>query len=180
MNDKNKNEMPGVKMPPGIISYLAVAVVVWIIISSIGSLFMKSGSLREIKYNEFLDKLKAGEVAEVEIQTDRLIITPETEAAQTSAASETGAEDKNSGVKYYTGYLYDTELINLLNRYHVAFYTPVNNDNPFLAFFMTWIFPILVIYALFTFFINNVSKRFSGKGGFMSFGQSNAKIYVEK
>ncbi|MDR1558663.1 MAG: ATP-dependent zinc metalloprotease FtsH [Clostridiales bacterium] len=170
-------------MPPGILSYLAVAVVVWIVISSIGSMFTKSGSMQEIKYNEFLNKLEAGEVAEVEIQSDRLIITPKTEAEQSPALPESGenAADENTAIiKYYTGYLYDAELINLLNRHQVVYYTPVNNDNPFLAFFMTWILPILVIYGLFTFFINNVSKRFGGKGGFMSFGQSTAKIYVEK
>ena len=187
MGDKNKGDVPGMKMPPGIFSYLIAAVFVWIIISSIRSMFINSGALEEIKYNEFLEMLKAGEVAIVEVQADRLIITPTTEDSGNSEPEQTSgslfsvpAGSQNPGIKYYTGNLYYPDLIDLLNQYDVEYFTPISDDNPFLVFFMTWILPILVIYVLFSFLINNVSKRFSGKGGFMSFGQSNAKVYVEK
>jgi len=187
LGDKQKGDGRGMKIPPGIFTYLLVAVVVWIIISSITSL-IKSDALQPITYSEFLNKVKAGDVAEVEIQTDRLLITPKTETPPAAAAPTASAGSmlsgaaggENTGVKFYTGYIYDPDLLKLLNEHNVTYSTPVNNDNPFFTFFMTWIFPILIIYALFTFLIGNVTKRFGGKGGFMSFGQSNAKVYVEK
>ena len=185
MGDNKKGDGRGMKVPPGIFSYLIVAVIVWIIISSITSLF-KSDAIKEIKYNEFLDMLQSGKVESVEIKPDRLNITQKTE--DSDAASNTdmnsqllgAATVKSSGIKYFTGNLYDPDLIKLLNQNKVEYYTPINNENPFFSFFMTWIFPILVLYVLFSFLISNVSKRFGGKGGFMSFGQSNAKVYVEK
>ena len=186
MGDKNKGDGPGMRMPPGILSYLIVAVFVWIIISSIRSMFIDSGALEEIKYSEFLTMLEAGEVQIVEVQADRLIITPvnEEESPKPSPAVSSffgiPADSGKPGKKYYTGSLYYPGLMDLLIQNNVECYTPVSNDNPFLVFFMTWVLPILVIYALFTFLINNLSKRFGGKGGFMSFGQSNAKVYVEK
>jgi len=216
LGDKQKGDGRGMKIPPGIFSYLIVAVIVWILISSISSLF-KSNALQEIKYSDFLNMVRAGEVKEVEIQSDRLIITPKTgggeaqpasaspgagsaqaaasapaagsaQAAPAGASADTGAPaqtglpalSNNPDLKYFTGYLIDPDLLPLLNQFSVAYSTPVNNDNPFFTFFMTWIFPILIIYLLFTFLISNVTKRFGGKGGFMSFGQSNAKVYVEK
>ncbi|MDR1914829.1 MAG: ATP-dependent zinc metalloprotease FtsH [Clostridiales bacterium] len=170
---------------------------VTLVFNTLVSMFSASATMKEIKYSEFMTKLEAGEVSEVEIRSDRLIITPRREeepdpvasGITSSPADPTGApsfqetlgqtQETQLELTYYTGYLYDTELISLLNKYNVDYYTPLTN--PLWEIFRSWILPMLIIFVLFNFLLSTVSKRMGGgKGGFMSFGQSNAKVYVEK
>ncbi|MDR1541067.1 MAG: ATP-dependent zinc metalloprotease FtsH [Clostridiales bacterium] len=196
MNDKKKNTGPSMKMPPGIMSYLVVAVIVTLLINTVMSVLSNGGTLKEIKYNEFLAMLKNNEITSVEIQADRIIITPkEEEAPANSIPSPTEdpfttlfeqtqgatAERAAKTTKYYTGYIYDADLLKELNSRNVEYSTPVSNRNPLLDFFISWVLPIMVLYGLSMVLLNSLSKKMGGgKGGFMSFGQSNAKVYVEK
>jgi cell division protease FtsH len=59
----------------------------------------------EIKYNEFKQMLEDGEVDEVEIQSDRILIL----------TKEQAKEAEGSQVIYYTGLLTDEELLPLLD-----------------------------------------------------------------
>ncbi|MDR1642659.1 MAG: ATP-dependent zinc metalloprotease FtsH [Clostridiales bacterium] len=190
MNDKNKNNM-GPKMPPNILYYLAVAILVTMLINSLLSFMNSSGTSKEIKYNEFIQMVQEGKIDTVEIQSDRLIGYPKaaepTEPAPTQDPlasmfdqSKAAAADPKLD-KFYTGYIYDEKLLETLNASGVAYSTPVNDRNPIVDLFLTWILPILLIYGASMILLNSLSKRMGGgKGGFMSFGQSNAKVYVEK
>jgi cell division protease FtsH len=194
MNDKNKNSGPGMKLPPGIMSYLIVAILATLLINTFLSVMNNNGTLEEITYNQFQEKVMKGEIVSVEILTDRLVLTPvadgdssPTPTPNSFAAALEQAQghldrDGASVNKFYTGLIYDENLIPFLNEHNVEFSTPVNNSNPLVEFFLSWVLPILLIYGVSMVLLNSLSKRMGGggRGGFMSFGQSNAKVYVEK
>lgn len=128
-----------------------------------------SKSVREIGYSDFLNLVKEDKVQEVEFQADKLVIILKEKT------------DSAFGSKvFYTGYLNDTNLIELLNDNNVKFYRRIEFSSPILEFFMSWVFPILFLYILFMLLTRLLSKKMGGTSSLMGVGKSNAKIYMQK
>ena len=161
--DKNGNR-------PKFNSILPIAVLAVIFVLLINFLYSTYAASRmeEIKYNDFLSKLEAGEVQEVEIQSDRLLIQTKEQADKPEAEQQI----------LFTGRVDDEELIPLLKQYGVTFYSEtVDEISPLVQILLSYILPFVVIYFLFAFLMRNVAGKM---GGGMSIGQSKAKVYMEK
>lgn len=78
---------------------------------------------------------------------------------------------------YYTGNVGDPDIIKKLDKHNVNYYTEV--PNYLMNMFQTWVLPVIVMFGLFSVLMSIVSKKLGGRGGFMSVGESNAKIYME-
>ena len=149
---------------------------------------------QEVYYSEFMDMLKNDEIYSVTISADKLhIITKESKQAEEDfknsveniksfvdilGISSNGEKYLKKDVVYYTGYINDGDLIRLLEEYDVKYTRPVTETN-FLMEILMWILPFLLMYLFLAFLMRHVSKKMGGSGGFMSVGQSNAKIYLE-
>lgn len=149
---------------------------------------------QEIYYSEFMDMLRNGEIHSVTISADKLhIITKESKKAEEEFTNSienaesfvdiigigTSAENYyEKDVVYYTGYINDGDLIKLLEEHDVEYTRPITETN-ILAEILMWILPFLLMYLFLAFLMRHVSKKMGGGGGFMSVGQSNAKIYIE-
>ena len=149
---------------------------------------------QEVYYSEFMDMLKNYEIYSVTISADKLhIITKESKQAEEDfknsveniksfvdilGISSNGEKYLKKDVVYYTGYINDGDLIRLLEEYDVKYTRPVTETN-FLMEILMWILPFLLMYLFLAFLMRHVSKKMGGSGGFMSIGQSNAKIYLE-
>jgi cell division protease FtsH len=203
-NDKNKNNQPPPKPPGGIMT-----VVIILSILLLGYLFLgtRRDNTREIDYNQFIEYLEEGRVERVEVRSDRLrvILTPEgAELLDAEYTHEQQDEDSaparnnlfnalagtNAQVReqralqartVYTGRMPDPELIARLEAHGIEYTSPIVNNN--------WILNMVLNFGmilLFMFVLIFIMRRFmggmmgGGKGGFMSFGQSNAKVYMEK
>jgi len=208
MNDKRPDSTGG-KRPGGIMTILVTALLVTFLINMLlQTLF--SGSIIRIPYSEFLELVKSGYVERVEVQADRLLITvtegyiPESvvESEQyppyepeppqgtlafldriilqteqrLAAQTDTPAGSRH----YYTGRVEDPELVALLTAHEVEFSAPVSNNNVVVDIILQWVIPILIIYGLSMLLFRSLASRMGGRGGFMSIGQSNAKMYMEK
>ncbi len=103
-----------------------------------------------------------GKVSKVEITDKRL-----------------AAVDKNNEKEIYvTGRVEDPELANRLMKSKVEFTQVVPKEqNPLVTFFTNWVLPILIFFGLGQLFMYFMGKRMGGNA--MSFGKSNAKVYVE-
>lgn len=103
-----------------------------------------------------------GKVSKVEITDKRL-----------------AAVDKDNEKEIYvTGRVEDPELANRLMKSKVEFTQVVPREqSPIVTFFTNWIMPILIFFALGQLFMYFMGKRMGGNA--MSFGKSNAKVYVE-
>lgn len=130
---------------------------------------MVSKMNQEIKYSDFIQMIKDGEVSEVEIESDRIIIYPKQQEGV-----------PYMGNYYYTGYISDENLLPLLDEYDVDYYSPVQENSVFMLFIMEWVLPICLWGLLFMFLGRFLMKRMGGGGGIMGVGKSNAKIYMQK
>ena len=82
------------------------------------------------------------------------------------------------GKIYVTGRVEDPELANRLMKSKVEFTQVVPKEqSPLVTFFTNWVLPILIFFGLGQLFMYFMGKRMGGNA--MSFGKSNAKVYVE-
>ena len=128
--------------------------------------------LSEITYNEFQTYLDKDEIAELEFQSDRMVILTRDEAKKPSAQQRL----------YYTGYIPNVsndELKARLDAQGVEYNTEiVEQASPIVTFVVTWLLPVIIMYALFSLLMRSMTKRMGG--GIGGIGESKAKVYMEK
>ena len=156
----------------GLPKFIAVALIVTLIIN-VFMYFVSQSNFQQIEYSEFLTMIDSKQIESVQIESDRLLIVPKN--GDNAAAI--------SRKLYYTGYLNDPKLLDKLYDAGIKFSTPVKSrQSPIIAFVLSWILPFAIFYLFSTLLMKSLSKRMGGMGGggVMSFGKSNAKVYVEK
>jgi len=191
MNDKRSDETPPSRKPSGIMSVLLAALILTFLVNILMQT-LAGGSIRRIAYSEFLALVQAGYVEAVEVEYDRLIITmyegyepaiseaPPTEVNFNLLSRFIPQTEQAASNQYYTGRVEDPNLVTLLSYHNVRFSASVTNSNPMLDFFLQRVLPIAIIFCLATLLFRSLASRLGGRGGFMSIGQSNAKMYMEK
>lgn len=155
MNDNNDKKRPLTYY------YMLMLVLILVFNSVIMPMFFKP-KMKEVSYNNFLQMVDEGKVSKVEITDKRL-----------------AAVDKNNEKEIYvTGRVEDPELANRLMKSKVEFTQVVPKEqSPLVTFFTNWVLPILIFFGLGQLFMYFMGKRMGGNA--MSFGKSNAKVYVE-
>ena len=107
MNSNDNGGNNGGKKPPQNKKIVLICLIITLMAVLLLSYITKtvaSGSVEEITYNRFLDMLENGEVEEVVIKSDRIMITPKQKVASYY----------NYTITYYTGYVYDPALVERL------------------------------------------------------------------
>jgi cell division protease FtsH len=145
-----------------------------LIITMVINLFMyyfAQAQYKKIDYSEFLTMVNNKQIESVEISSDRIAIIPKTEANTTALEKKL----------YYTGNLDYPQLIDKLYEAGIKFSTPVENkQSPIITFLVSWILPFAIFYFFSSLLMNSLGKKMGGGSGVMSFGKSNAKVYVQK
>lgn len=190
----NKKKPPGkspIKNP--FIILLMISICATILLNFIVSM-VAAPTKTEISYSEFLSMVQEDKVDEVVIQAERYTIyekpqktTESEEAKQTieRLSSLVGADlskaakqaELDSRKIYYTGYIKDDRLFQILDDHNVKYSTPIAYNSPLMSFFVTAILPVIVMVLLLMLISRSLSKRMGGGGGIMGIGQSNAKMY---
>lgn len=155
MNDNNDKKRP-------LTYYYMLMLVLILVFNSVIMPMFFNPKMKEVSYNNFLQMVDEGKVSKVEITDKRL-----------------AAVDKNNEkVIYVTGRVEDPELANRLMKSKVEFTQVVPKEqSPLVTFFTNWVLPILIFFGLGQLFMYFMGKRMGGNA--MSFGKSNAKVYVE-
>lgn len=154
-NDNNK------KKP--LTYYYVLALLIILLINTVIVPTFFSPKVNEVSYSNFLQMAEDGKFSKVEI-TDKRI-------------AALGKDEKEEKI-YVTGRVEDPELTNRLMKSNVDFTQVVPKEDPFIiSFFKNWILPILIFFGLGQLFMYFMGKKFGGNS--MSFGKSNAKVYVE-
>jgi cell division protease FtsH len=119
--------------------------------------------VEELPYSEFRTLVTAGKVAEITLTQQRL----------------TGKLKPGEGSKeqklFTTVRVEDPDLVKELNAHNVTFTGVI--ESSFLRDLLSWVVPALVFAGIWFFVIRRFGQ---GQGGFMTVGQSKAKIYAEK
>ncbi|MDD6735353.1 MAG: ATP-dependent zinc metalloprotease FtsH [Clostridiales bacterium] len=140
--------------------------------------FLMSPQKKEIYYNEFIQMVEQDKVDSIEIKSDRILIY-EKNGTQNGGIPEYIDGFSEQPSMYYTGYVNDPKLSELLNEHNVKYKRSLDENNIFVDFFVSWIFPILLLYLFFGLLMRSMGKKMGGSGGIMGIGQSNAKMYME-
>ena len=154
-NDNNKK-------PRSLFYYYGLALLIILVINTVIMPTFVNPKVKDVSYNSFIKMVDDGKVSKVEITDKRL-----------------AAVDKDNEKEIYvTGRVEDPELANRLMKSKVEFTQVVPREqSPIVTFFTNWIMPILIFFALGQLFMYFMGKRMGGNA--MSFGKSNAKVYVE-
>ena len=154
-----------------IVFLMVAALIATLLINSVYT-SIANAYLSEIPYNEFQEYLDKDEIAELEFQSDRIVILTREEAKKPAAQQR----------MYYTGIIpnYDnSELKAQLDKQGVIYNTEiVEQASPIVTFVVTWLLPVIIMYALFSLLMRSMSKRMGG--GIGGVGESKAKVYMEK
>ncbi|MCI8403999.1 MAG: ATP-dependent zinc metalloprotease FtsH [Clostridia bacterium] len=184
----NKKKRSPLKSP--LLIFLVISVAATVLLNVI-MLSMQTSRGQEISYSDFLKMLNEEKIDEVILSREQLTIYEkfdgEIEFKSNDAAAlmsilgidtDSVLENarKSSRNVYYTGYIADSRLLEMLDEKGVQYSTPIQRNNPILDFFLTWILPLGVIYLLFFLLTRSMSKKMGG-GGIMGIGQSSAKMY---
>ena len=181
MNDKNLNNKKSNK--PQKKNSLVISLIISVVATIILNMMLTSitaPKTEEILYSEFLQLVKSGEVKEVVLTSDKIQIVKNEKEEETTTDKLMKLMGRNSVQKeiYYTGYIPDSRLYQLLDDNNVAYSTPIQYSNPILDFIVAWILPLVIIYGMFFLLSRSLSKKMGG-GGVMGIGQSKAKMYMQ-
>ena len=157
-----------------IVFLMVAALIATLLINSVYT-SIANAYLSEIPYNEFQEYLDKDEIAELEFQSDRIVILTREEAKKPAAQQR----------MYYTGIIpnYDnSELKAQLDKQGVIYNTEiVEQASPIVTFVVTWLLPVIIMYALLSLLMRSLSKKMGGGiGGIGGIGESKAKVYMEK
>ena len=177
LNNDPKNKKPQDNKPQNgddgrqgrrIIFLMVAALIATLLINSLYTT-IANAYLSEITYNEFQTYLDKDEIAELEFQSDRMVILTRDEAKKPSAQQRL----------YYTGYIPNVSNDDLkarLDAQGVEYNTEiVEQASPIVTFVVTWLLPVIIMYALFSLLMRGMTKRMGG-----GIGESKAKVYMEK
>ena len=180
LNNDPKNKKPQDNKPQNgddgrqgrrIIFLMVAALIATLLINSLYTT-IANAYLSEITYNEFQTYLDKDEIAELEFQSDRMVILTRDEAKKPSSQQRL----------YYTGYIPNVSNDDLKDRldaqggeYNTEL---VEQASPIVTFVVTWLLPVIIMYALFSLLMRGMTKRMGG--GIGGIGESKAKVYMEK
>ena len=180
LNNDPKNKKPQDNKPQNgddgrqgrrIIFLMVAALIATLLINSLYTT-IANAYLSEITYNEFQTYLDKDEIAELEFQSDRMVILTRDEAKKPSSQQRL----------YYTGYIPNVsndDLEDRLDAQGVEYNTEiVEQASPIVTFVVTWLLPVIIMYALFSLLMRGMTKRMGG--GIGGIGESKAKVYMEK
>ncbi|MDO4554615.1 MAG: ATP-dependent zinc metalloprotease FtsH [Lachnospiraceae bacterium] len=148
-----------------IIYYCLLVLIVLMVLNTI--IFPKylNSKIQEVDYSTFLEMTKENKIDKVELGESEIVFT-----------------DKEDPQNYYSTIVVpnDTNLVERLDEAGVTFAQVETQElSPLMSFLISWILPILIFMLLGQFLMKNMSKKMGGGMNAMSFGKSNAKVYVE-
>ena len=167
-NDKNKKPTDGKKPKGNIWLTLIITVALILIVSAVFN-YVRNSQYTKATLSEFLDTKEQNQLAEVELQYDRIFYLTKEEAAKPAREQKA----------FYTGIPLGSDLYSLaveLRAAGVKVSYPIVEDNTFITMILTYV----VMFAVFFFLIRIFTRRMGGDGMMGSIGASKAKVYMEK
>ena len=149
---------------PIIYFYIVTLVIVMLLNAYIFPAVVKQ-QVTQVDYGTFLTRIDEGKVKSVEIQDNQIAFT---------AIDEAGKENI-----YVTGKVNDPELVDRLLAADIEDFSQVipRENSPLMNFIISWVLPLIFFIGMGQLLAGSMQKRMGSNA--MTFGKSNAKIYVE-
>ena len=149
-----------------LIYYYVIALVVLLLLNALVFPSIFGTRVTEVSYDAFLAQLEAGKITQVEDQEDKIAFI--------------GQDENGKEAVFVTGKMEDSDtLSSRLDEADVQYGKEIpKEESPLLTFILSWVFPILMFLILGQLLTRYMQKKMGGPNA-MTFGKSNAKIYVE-
>ena len=167
-NREDPKKEPNSKKPRNIWVALIITVVMVLVISIAYNTISKS-QYTEVDYNDFVQAMENGQLAEVELQSDRIVFLTRQEADKPAAQRKA----------CFTGLPRGGDVMALAERLAQSGVTvnqEIVEDNSTIIMVLYYAAMFGSIFLV----MRMVTRRFSGEGMMGNFGASKAKMYMEK
>lgn len=134
----------------------------FMILLLVQSWFSQASVTERIPYSTFLEHLEADRIDAVTVRAEQI---------------EGQYRDAINGNTHFVTNIVPPELTERLEQSRAEFDGTVQNT--FLSTVLSWVVPILLIFALWSFLLRGMIEK-QGMGGMMNVGKSRAKVYVER
>ena len=146
--------------------YILIVVLAMLLINLFLFPAVRAQRYTEVDYSAFLDMVDEKKIAAAEIQDDVILFA-----------------DKNNPPNYYkTAKVDDPDLVKELKDSGAKFTKVTSADNPIESFLLGWVLPLVIFYGIGVFIsrrlVSRMGEGFGGGNPMLSFGKSNAKVYV--
>ena len=146
--------------------YIVICLLLLMFFNSMIMPMLNKAAIKDADYSFFLDQVDEGNVGKVQIEDTEIKFT----------VKETDGREQ----AYSTARIYDPDLVSRLHEQkEVEFAGSIQEQSPLRDFLLGWIIPILFMVVVWNLIFKSIGKRMGGLGNAMSFGKSNAKIYVK-
>jgi len=168
-NDRNNPKKPeGDRPKNNYVTPLLIALVLVLVFSWVMNMVEKS-QYNETTITEFWEAMEKNQLAEVEIQGDRILYMTKEEAAKEPSAQKA----------CFTGLPHGGDMVQLsreLKAMGVKVNYPIVEDNSMIMMILSYAIMIGGMFLL----MNMLTRRMGGDGMMGGFGKSKAKVYMEK
>lgn len=150
---------------PFIVYYLIVIGIVLLMNTLLPTLWQEK--ITQVDYGTFMRLIENGSVKKVEVQDKQIGFI--------------ATDDNGKDAIFVTGRMEDPDLANRLYQGNVTEFSQVipQETSPILGLLLSWVLPLVFFIVLGRILSGKVLNKMGGMGNAMTFGKSNAKIYVE-
>ena len=158
--------MNEVKEPrrPLITFYIIILLVMFAFNSLIAPMLAEEQKIQEVDYGTFMTMTEEGRIGSVQIEDNQILFT-----------------NKDGSEVYRTGVMNDPDLVNRLHASGAEFTSKIVTEmSPLANFFLSWVLPIIIFFALGQYLSKRMMDKAGGSGSMMfNMGKSNARVYVK-
>lgn len=148
-----------------ILGYAGISLIVLLLFNALIMPSINKNTITQTNYSFFLQQIDEGNVNKVDITNDEIRFEVTTE--------------EGSKKVYSTGTMDDPDLVSrLYEQGDIIFTENHEKSNLLLELLINWVIPLVFMIVLWNVLMKGMSKRLGGSNA-MSFGKSNAKIYVK-
>ena len=164
--DIKEDKKPQLPKKP-VMFYYVIVLLVLVAINLFLVPALSERSIQEASYDEFLDDLESGKISEVNLDEDTIYYLE---------------KDGSREQVYKTGRIFDINEVERLDQAGVVFSEEIPQQmNPLLSSLISFVLPLVLLWVIGGWLMKRMMKNMGGMGGpgAMTFGKSNAKIYVK-
>ena len=161
--DSQNNKRPRSNLWATLIISVAIVLIISLVYTAVSN-----SQYTKATYDEFLEAMESGQLAEVELHSDRIFYLTKEEAAKEPSQQKVSV----TGLPFGDA----LALADKLAAMDVKVNQKIVEDNSTIVMILYYV----VMFGLIFLFMRMITKRMSGDGMMGGFGKSTAKVYMEK
>ena len=142
--------------------YYILVLAIMLLFNEMARPYFAQQQIEQVDYGTFMTMIDDKNIDKVELKDNQILFT-----------------DKNDHKTYKTGIMEDPNLVDRLHESGAVFSQDIKEEmSPIVSFFMTWILPLLIFFAIGQYFSRKLMERAGGNSMMFGMGGNQAKVYL--